>query len=347
MTRLLSLPAVAVSAMTLDSMTPRSTAPASTDPEVGAHRSRRRILAGMLVAGTIAGTVVGAPTAGAEPLSSLAPTVIGSGLPGLPGMPAEGVRLDTPRLATADNFRDVAGIDHAYAAGDSTLRPGVFYRSNALQVDDADLAILEDLGIRTVIDLRTDAEAEATPDRIPVGAQYVHLSVLGDEDSAADTGSVVSALESPAGAAKMLEDANVQFVENPTVRQNLGEVFRTLATADGPVLFHCTAGKDRAGWVSAVLQLAAGVSREDVMANYLATNDYTKDRIDASVAQLRAAKGDQMADAYAVLMGVQPSFLQAGLDAMDRDFGGVAGYLTEGLGLDAGTVQQLTAKLGG
>lgn len=123
MTRLLSLPAVAVSAMTLGSMTPRSTAPASTDPEVGAHRSRRRILAGMLVAGTIAGTVVGAPTAGAEPLSSLAPTVIGSGLPGLPGMPAEGVRLDTPRLATADSFRDVAGIDHAYAAGDSTLRP--------------------------------------------------------------------------------------------------------------------------------------------------------------------------------------------------------------------------------
>ena len=254
------------------------------------------------------------------------------------------VALNTPRLVSADNFRDLAGIASTYVAGDSTMRPETIYRSNALDLSDKDLATLEVLGVSTVIDLRTTQEVEATPDRVPEGAKYVHIDLIGDQASGANTMSDIS-FDTPESAAAILEHTNVGFVEDAGQRERFGELLTTIAEADGPVLFHCTAGKDRAGWTSAILQLAAGVTEEDVMADYLATNDYSEGRIAATADRVREAKGDEAADAIKVLLGVQESFLQAGLDAMAEKYGDIDGYLSEGLGLDEDTVAALKDRL--
>lgn len=254
------------------------------------------------------------------------------------------VVLDTPRLSSADNFRDVAGITEAYAAGDATLRPGVVYRSNVLDLSDADLSTVESLGVGTVIDLRTSEEIAETPDRVPAGAEYRKINILGDTENAANQQSDLD-LSTPEKAREMLRQANVQFVEDATMREGIGKVITAIAESDGPVLFHCTAGKDRAGWVAAVLQLASGVSREDVIANYTATNDYTRDRVAATVDQIEAHKGDAEAASYRVLLGVSPDFLEAGLDAMDAQYGGIDRYLTDGLNLGDETVDALRDKL--
>lgn len=252
--------------------------------------------------------------------------------------------LDTPRLASADNFRDLAGLDTAYAAGDGFLRTETVYRSNALDIEDADLETLTDLGISTVIDLRTPAEIEEHPDRVPEGAEYVNIDILGGGTTAANPNATFE-ITTPENSAKMLEEVNLGFVEDPGQRAQFAKVLTTIAKADGPVVYHCTAGKDRAGWTSAVLQLAAGVDREDVMENYLATNDYSADRIAATTEQIREEKGDEAADAYEVLLGVQADFLETGLDAMESEYGDIEGYLSEGLGLDDATIEQLRDKL--
>ena len=254
------------------------------------------------------------------------------------------VALDTPRLASADNFRDLAGIESTYVAGDSTMRSETIYRSNALDLSDEDLATLEDLGVSTVIDLRTAQQVEETPDRVPEGAEYVHIDLIGDQANGANTMSDIS-FDTPESAAAILEQTNVGFVEDAGQRERFGEVLTTIAEADGSILFHCTAGKDRAGWTSAILQLAAGVSEQDVMANYLATNDYSEERIAATADKVREAKGDEAADAIKVLLGVQESFLQAGLDAMAEKYGDIDGHLSEGLGLDEDTVAALKDRL--
>lgn len=254
------------------------------------------------------------------------------------------VALDTPRLDTADNFRDLAGIDDAYAAGDSTMRPETVYRSNALDLSDEDLATLEDLGVSTVIDLRSAQEIEETPDRVPEGAEYINIDIIGDQANGANAMSDIK-LDTPEDAAGLLEQTNVGFVEDAGQRERFGEVLTAVADADGPVLYHCTAGKDRAGWTSAILQLTAGVSEDDVMANYLATNDYTEQRVAATAEKIREAKGDEAADSMEVLLGVQPSFLRAGLDAMNEQYGDIDSYLTDGLGLDDDTVTALKDKL--
>ncbi|WP_186314736.1 tyrosine-protein phosphatase [Corynebacterium glyciniphilum] len=254
------------------------------------------------------------------------------------------VALETPRLASADNFRDLAGTDHAYSTGDGHLKAASVYRSNALDITDEDLATVEGLGISTVIDLRTDSEIEEHPDRVPEGAEYVHVDVVGGATTAANPTTDLR-VDSPDAAATMLGELNRSLVTDDGMKARLAKAVTAVAEADGPVVFHCTAGKDRAGWVSAVLQLAAGVTEKDVIANYLATNDYSKDRIDATVEQIRESEGDQAADTYRVLLGVQEGFLRSGLDALKEFYGDVDTYLVSGLGLDVSTVLALKEKL--
>ena len=254
--------------------------------------------------------------------------------------------LHTVRLQGADNFRDVAGTDTTYAASaGKRLRPGMVYRSNALHnLTDSDLAHLRDLGVKTVIDLRTHSEIASQPDRVPAGAHYTNVDIMGQGNTAVNPTKAFH-VDTPAAAETMLKKANIGFVADPAQRKAFATVLTDIANAPGPVLFHCTAGKDRAGWTTALLQLTAGVSREDVMKNYLATNDYSASSIAATTKTIKAAKGENAAAAYRMLLGVQADYLNAGLDKLDSDYSSIDAYLTHGLGLPEATIQKLRAKL--
>lgn len=257
------------------------------------------------------------------------------------GAQAADTALNTPHLQGMDNFRDVAGTTTAYAtANDGVMRQGVFYRSNAVTPIPSDLAVLDTLNITSVVDLRTPAEIATTPDTLPAGARYVNVDLIGNSGS---TSSITSSLAgmTPAGVNAMMEDGERSFVTSSYARQGLNEVFRELAGADGAALFHCTAGKDRTGWTAAILQSIAGVGSADIMQNYLATNEYTAARINATVAALPPS----MAETYRTLMGVQASWLQAGFDQILISYGTVDNYLKEGLGLDQATIYVLRAKM--
>jgi protein-tyrosine phosphatase len=102
------------------------------------------------------------------------------------------------------------------------------------------------------------------------------------------------------------------------------EFFQHLLRAEGPLVFHCTAGKDRTGVAAALVLLALGVSRDLVMQDYLLTNELLR----PSPFGPRAPP-----EALAVLWQVQESFLDAALDAVEVDHGGVERYLTHRLGL--------------
>lgn len=246
--------------------------------------------------------------------------------------------LTTPHLAGIDNFRDVAGIDTAYTTTyNGEMRSGVFYRSNALTPTGNDLATLNSLAISTVIDVRAPAEVAAQADTLPAGSRYVNIDLIGN------SGAFVIDLSkmTVSDVDTMMEAGEREFVTSDYARQGLGDVFRELANADEAALYHCTAGKDRTGWISAVLQSIAGVSQADIMANYLATNDYTAARLNATVATLPAS----MKETYSALMGVRANWLQAGLDQVITSYGSMDNYLKEGLGLDQATIYVLRGKM--
>lgn len=253
---------------------------------------------------------------------------------------AESVPLDTPRLKSIDNFRDVAGITTAYStAHDGTMRAGVFYRSNAITPSVADLATLNSLGIKAVYDLRTPSEIAGTPDTMLNGANYQNIDIIGATTSGSNITNI--SFNSAADAVAMMEQTNRAFVNDAGMRSQFGTLFNALASVDAAQLFHCTAGKDRTGWTAAVLQSIAGVDNATIMANYLATNDYTSARVAATL----KAMPPSMAAVYGPLLGVQASYLQAGLDEVTAQYGTMDNYLKQGLGLSQETIYVLRGKL--
>ncbi|MFJ4542440.1 tyrosine-protein phosphatase [Pseudomonas sp. NPDC088885] len=253
---------------------------------------------------------------------------------------AESVPLDTPRLKSIDNFRDVAGITTAYStAHDGTMRAGVFYRSNAITPSAADLATLNSLGIKAVYDLRTPSEIAGTPDTMLNGANYQNIDIIGATTSGSNITNI--SFNSAADAVAMMEQTNRAFVNDAGMRSQFGTLFNALASVDAAQLFHCTAGKDRTGWTAAVLQSIAGVDNATIMANYLATNDYTAARVAATL----KAMPPSMAAVYGPLLGVQASYLQAGLDEVTAQYGTMDNYLKQGLGLSQETIYVLRGKL--
>jgi outer membrane autotransporter protein len=248
--------------------------------------------------------------------------------------------LNTPRLAGMDNFRDIAGTTTAYStAHNGTMRAGVFYRTNAVTPTDADMATLSSLNIGKVFDLRTPNEIAATPDRLAPGMSYQNIDIIGATTSGVDITNTT--FHNADEAIAMMKETNRAFVYDAGMRGQYTVLFNELAGAEGAALFHCTAGKDRTGWTAAVLQSIAGVDDATIMANYLATNDYTADRIAATLASLPP----NLAAIYGPMIGVDASYLQAGLDEVKARYGTMDNYLKQGLGLSQETLYVLRGKM--
>ncbi|MBQ9052624.1 tyrosine-protein phosphatase [Rhodococcus sp. (in: high G+C Gram-positive bacteria)] len=247
-----------------------------------------------------------------------------------------------PTLLSVNNFRDVAGPSGGYVTqSGSRLKPGVIYRSNVLSPDDHDFETLNSLGLDKVYDLRMTSEVEATPDRIPLGAEYVRVDIMGDGARVA-TSTDIATMD---GAKSVGMNAYRDFVTEAAQRQAFATLLTDLANDDGSQVFHCTAGKDRTGWAAALLQSIAGVPRDVVFSDYELTNEYTEDYIDATAKEVGLAQGDEAADAIRYVYAARPEFLQASFDEVDRLYGSLDGYLTNGLGLDSSTLSQLRSKL--
>lgn len=252
--------------------------------------------------------------------------------------------ISTPFLPSADNFRDVAGISAVYGgtgfanatSHNGIMRTGVFYRSTRLgDLSPDDLATISGLGISRVIDLRTPSEILAAPDvRLP-GASAVNFNIYGTYDP---TKPPVTSVEAVVAYSHSLYQG---FVTDPVQRDALQSVLLDLANTSGSELYHCAGGKDRTGWVSAVLESIAGVSSQTLMNDYLATNLYSATTIDAWLARIP----EPLWPIYRPLLGVRSDFLQAGLDQVVASYGSMYAYLTQGLGLTQADMYVLRAKM--
>jgi protein-tyrosine phosphatase len=238
-------------------------------------------------------------------------------------------------LASDPNLRDIGGYRTRTGRW---VRSGVVYRSQALALTAADLAVVNTLRVTGDYDLRTTAEATKVPDVVPTGAIYVHLNVLGDSGSASIPSDIT-----PEQAVAYMTQGEVSMVDSAAARAAYKSLFSNIATERGASLYHCTAGKDRAGWATAALLTLLGVPDDVVMNDYLLSNTYYLNS-PAVQAQL-AAMPDAMRAAYTPFMEVRAGYLQSGLNRVKQEYGSMTNYFTKGLGLDRSTVAALKAKL--
>ncbi len=249
-------------------------------------------------------------------------------------------------LRSVPNLRDLGGWP-TRAGG--RVRRGLLFRSTELdRLQGDDLEAFTRLGVRFVYDLRTEAERRARPDRVPVGTREIVVDVLADSSGAAPA-QLMALLEDPAAAARMLgagkaltlfEQGYRQIVSLPSAVAAYHRLFTDLADEDHrPALFHCTTGKDRTGWAAAVMLSVLGVSYDDVLRDYLLTNEQLLPAVRPLLDQFKAKGGDP--DLLLPVLGVQKEYLEAAFNEMGARFGSLKRYLSHGLKLGAGTVATL------
>jgi len=237
-------------------------------------------------------------------------------------------------LASAPNFRDVGGYR---TRSGQWVRTGLVYRTAQLTLSDADAAIVDKLGIGLDSDLRTDSEVAANPDVVPTGARFQQLNVMGTSDTG------IGSVTSEADAQQAMMTIERQFVTGESAKAAYHTLFTDLATTTAPSLYHCTAGKDRTGWATAVLLTLLGVPEKTVMDDYLLSNTYYLDS--PGVQAMLASMPPAQAAIYQHFMDVEPEYLQAGLDQVKETYGSMEAYARQGLGLSARTLAQLRAKM--
>jgi len=244
------------------------------------------------------------------------------------------------------NFRDLGG----YPTEDGRqVKWGVLYRSgNLAHSSDADLAGLRQLHLKTLIDFRSAVEKAEEPDRLPdpPGFSVVEIPTLDDGNKM--VAEIMARIESgdfdgmdPNG---MMLEANRQFASTFTPQYR--QFAHTVQQARGaPVLWHCTAGKDRAGFAAAILLRILGVPRDIVMQDYMASKQHALAERQTQLRLLRLFKGREAADKLTVLMGVEEAWLRAAFDEIDATWGSFDDYVRDGLDLSDEDVAQLRDTL--
>lgn len=234
-------------------------------------------------------------------------------------------------MLTVPNLRDVGGLR---TVDGRWVKMGLLFRSDQLdQVSDADFAQINALDIGVVVDLRTANERMKGPDRLPIGATNMMLDVLGAQG---DLNAVMRDVAQGQGFDLMMRLYG-NMVTQKTSRLAFRALIEAAVTARNPMLFHCTAGKDRTGWGAAVILSLLGVPREVVIEDYLASNGFLAAKNERSYV---AAAPHIARDRLEPVLTVRRDYIEHSFTEVDRVYGSMENYAHIGLGL---TPQLLTS----
>ena len=231
------------------------------------------------------------------------------------------------RLPGTTNLRDLGG----YPSTDGgTVRWRTLLRSDALhRLDDSGRAALAGLGLRTVIDLRTDQEVTATPSALDgTGVRTYHVPLFD--------ASAIGRLPPELAAIYryMIDDCG------PAIAAAVG---RLCASNALPGLIHCTAGKDRTGLVAAIVLAVIGVPDDIIAADYAMSGSTLDPGAATAISQIRSVSGvGRWLDLGA--LGAQPRVIHQALAHIRARAGTVTGYLLQN-GLTPGDIEALRRAL--
>lgn len=233
------------------------------------------------------------------------------------------------------NFRDFGGLP---TENGKTIKTGIFYRSGSyrdLQLEDREF--IQSLGIKNLFDYRegleqdTDEKQSELADTFHAVSASGHLGIFDDNDN----GEVV----------KISDESMIDMYERLPIKNPAYKVlFEVLIGEDSvPMLHNCTAGKDRTGVASALVQLCLGATMDSVLLDYMKSME-AFDSI--MLNERRRLNGNSECDLLHKLPGliIKPSFLVTALDSILETYGSFDAYFTKEFGLDVENRKVLMAK---
>lgn len=253
-------------------------------------------------------------------------------------MTEAGVHAD--RLIPIDGTQNTRDLGGYQTVDGRTVKWGVIYRSDNLhELTRAGKSEISALGIKAVTDLRSDKEIEDAPDNLPGATPPIEYRILPINDEPVDIedlGRKIVKGEIDEAQIMLLLDHR-RFITNPAHRKSWGNWLKSLdSDARTPHLFHCTSGKDRAGYGAAILLLTLGVPKETVMDDFLLSNMVYADYIDSTVAKIdKYVRREVDTDLIRKVMGVSRETIEATFAEMEAEYGSIDGFIEHGLGVDA------------
>jgi protein-tyrosine phosphatase len=250
---------------------------------------------------------------------------------------------DVTLLKGARNFRAVQSFK---GAGGRVLRANTIYRSGELsRLDAQDLSVIEDLHIKLVCDLRTPREQAEFVSRWPDR----HTPARLDIEDRGDVSKTFELMVREPGEAGALAAMEALYRRKPRAYvQSLLPLFDTIVAGDSlPLLIHCHAGKDRTGFIIAMILSALGVSHEDIIEDYVTTAKYflVEEEAKGLSAWAKRAFGLHVDAAAAIpMVDARRAYLEASFDEITKSWGNVDAYLQDS-GLTADKRAQLQDTL--
>ncbi len=238
------------------------------------------------------------------------------------------------------NFRELGGIK---TTNGRVVKKGLFYRSGALgYMTQEELEVVKGLGIKHILDLRSKKEIESLPDPVIEGADWHDICAFTDENG-------VEKDLSPEGLQKLIEEGASRHDISRFVMRNLyaglpfhsaayQNLFGMLEFEETPLLFHCTAGKDRTGIAAILILLVLGVDEKDALDDYMMTNVYREEMIEASLAKCKTEEEGQT-----VLRreGVVLENAVHAIECMRKEYGDLETYFLKEFELDSEKIKRL------
>lgn len=252
----------------------------------------------------------------------------------------------------ASNARDLGGIVTPYGKikTQRLIRCGHLHK-----ITEQDVQILQQNKLQRVVDLRTELEQAKSPDVIIDGVQYVTNPIMSattfgityEKSSGEEIGEMLQA-----GIARMqargedpkchLEILYRMFVNQQVSLVGYGSFLKLLANnpVDGATLWHCSAGKDRVGTCTALLLHCLGASREQILADYMLTNEQNKPFLDMVMSKIRGTLNDEQISLIQGMLSVKESYLQSFWAEIEQHYGNVDNFIVA-----CGVTQTDIAKL--
>lgn len=239
------------------------------------------------------------------------------------------------------NSRELGG----YKTTDGkSVKWGVLFRSDKLSdISLEDQKYLKNLGIQRIVDFRSKAEKAEDPDKIPEGVAYIEMPIEVDVAMRTKIEAILKG-EINRNVKGFLIEANEEFIKNYS--HIYSKFLKDLAKEQKPTMFHCTAGKDRAGFAAAITLIAIGVSKEDAINDYMKTNEYTAERINEMISKIELMSLYQTdGELLRPLLGVEREYLEAAFKAAEDEYGSLENYIRSGLNISEKEIQQLRSFL--
>lgn len=232
------------------------------------------------------------------------------------------------------NFRTVGNIKNKDGR---TLKEGKLYRSaNLFKLKPKSFKTIKNLGIREIIDLRNSKEIAQKPDRIPEGVVYKNESAFEDEGDQLDQARKLVLKGKVNGydaENRMLDFYRNYVTEHPEV---IRKIITGILESDTPVLYHCTAGKDRTGIITALMLTILKFDRKTINNDYLLSNNYRKKLVDKRLGlarNLHFVYPKLDIRVLEKLSWVETAYLDAAFNEINKKYGSTDRYIQKVLGI--------------